>query len=657
MWLYFNNKGQLITALEHGSPARAGTTNFQIFAVFEGVNADNISDISATIKLKKPDLTGSEYPILLMDNASADFSLIGDEVQHPDSVAPFQVGTKYYGFLFDFANFNTDQSTEILLDTPGLWEAIITLITGVGMYSVQGVATFDVGGTGTETPTHITYEIIINQMISMLGDKVNFNQVILAVNNISEIVVEGYEEGQMFYDKTTNIFYEIIGGELVVKADWGDTLNLENNVGDYSLRQKASTTDHSKSASAIGSNSIGLGFGDIYEYTVTVSGTTLTFADTADPNWKNMVCKYNQEFKRITNVSGNTVTIGSAFSTTSGSITVSIISQVAMGVASSVKGKFSQAFGECSSAEGIATKAVGNASHSEGYYSLANSNYSHAEGMCTIANGVAQTVCGKYNSVDNDALFIVGAGTGTSDADRKNALVVNADGTVTIYADPVNNMDIATKQYVDNIATQHVNDKRDLTTSRQVVYATSDTETSPDSGIYTQTAIPYSDGLNANAIVQRDVDSQIVVPTTPTDDNHAASKKYVDDHSGAVKTVNGTSPDSSGNVQVSVSQSGLFMHIIEWGSQNKLVVINNVSTQLTSVSSLVVLFLTYSPISIYALNTTTNPYARWVVLDVNPVGVFPSYSRIELTVINGIFTSTTFTISDTDTITDTVTTL
>ena len=451
MWLYFNNKGQLITALEHGTPARAGTTNFQIFAVFEGVNVDNISDISATIKLKKPDLTGSEYPILLMDNASADFSLIGDEVQHPDSVAPFQVGAKYYGFLFDFANFNPDQTTEILLDTPGLWEAIITLITGVGMYSVQGVATFDVGGTGTEEPTPITYEVIINQMIAMLGDKVNFNQVILAVNNISEVVIEGYEEGQMFVDKTTGIFYKISGGELVYVADFGDTLNLENNIGDYSLRQRASTDSHSKGGTAVGNNSIALGFGDNYEYEVYINGTTITFSEAADPNWRNLVCKYGEEFRRITSVFGNTIAIESAFSTTSGSITVNIISQVAMGVASSVKGKFSQAFGECSSAEGIATKAVGNASHSEGYYSLANKNYSHAEGMYTIADGVAQTVCGKYNAIDDNALFIVGVGTGTSDADRKNALVVNVDGATIISDAKLSNGRISFISYTHSI--------------------------------------------------------------------------------------------------------------------------------------------------------------------------------------------------------------
>ena len=40
MWLYFNSNGQLLTILEHGSPARVGTTAFQIFAVFENITDD-----------------------------------------------------------------------------------------------------------------------------------------------------------------------------------------------------------------------------------------------------------------------------------------------------------------------------------------------------------------------------------------------------------------------------------------------------------------------------------------------------------------------------------------------------------------------------------------------------------------------------------------
>ena len=48
-----------------------------------------------------------------------------------------------------------------------------------------------------------------------------------------------------------------------------------------------------------------------------------------------------------------------------------------------------------------------------------------------------------------------------------------------------------------------------------------------------QTHVPYGSSATANYIVQRDVNSQITVPETPTANGHAASKKYVDDHASS----------------------------------------------------------------------------------------------------------------------------
>lgn len=59
-----------------------------------------------------------------------------------------------------------------------------------------------------------------------------------------------------------------------------------------------------------------------------------------------------------------------------------------------------------------------------------------------------QSIFGAYNAIDTSAYFIVG--NGTSDANRKNALVVHKDGRVTAGADPSGAMDLTTKQYVDN---------------------------------------------------------------------------------------------------------------------------------------------------------------------------------------------------------------
>lgn len=53
-----------------------------------------------------------------------------------------------------------------------------------------------------------------------------------------------------------------------------------------------------------------------------------------------------------------------------------------------------------------------------------------AEGIGTIVSAEFQTVVGKYNVADNEALFIVG--NGTSDTDRSNAFVVYKNGSIEI---------------------------------------------------------------------------------------------------------------------------------------------------------------------------------------------------------------------------------
>ena len=238
-----------------------------------------------------------------------------------------------------------------------------------------------------------------------------------------------------------------------------------------------------------------------------------------------------------------------------------IETQISAGKASSVKGEYNQAFGEASSAEGIACKSVGNASHTEGYYCLSNQAYAHAEGQYNIASGIAshaegshntvfgnnahaegeyntvlhsrahvsgfhnestrsnQTVIGEYADLTrSDTLLNVGVGN--ADDDRKSALQVLKDGRVKILTGPISADDAVTKGYADG----HYGP---LHEDRKVVYATSSTETSEGSGKYTQTTVAYSAGLNSGCIVQRD-GQQILVPDAPTQNNHATSKKYVD---------------------------------------------------------------------------------------------------------------------------------
>ena len=70
------------------------------------------------------------------------------------------------------------------------------------------------------------------------------------------------------------------------------------------------------------------------------------------------------------------------------------------------------------------------------------------------------------------------------------------------------------------------NNKVDKTSTASKLYAT-DSNGSQTTLTYSQVDVTSS--ATANAIVQRDANSQINVPQTPTANTHAASKKYVDD--------------------------------------------------------------------------------------------------------------------------------
>lgn len=97
----------------------------------------------------------------------------------------------------------------------------------------------------------------------------------------------------------------------------------------------------------------------------------------------------------------------------------------------------------------IGTYRAGRTTHVEGEETLALGDASHANGLGTVATAEAQTVVGKYNSISNNSLFIVG--NGLLDSSRSNAFTVNADGTATIGAEPVNDMDVVNKLFVDNL--------------------------------------------------------------------------------------------------------------------------------------------------------------------------------------------------------------
>lgn len=82
--------------------------------------------------------------------------------------------------------------------------------------------------------------------------------------------------------------------------------------------------------------------------------------------------------------------------------------------------------GNHSHAEGMYTKALGEYSHTEGFETVARGNQSHAGGLRTIASADSQTVIGRYNKENTNALFIVG--NGSSVDNRSNAFEVVEEG-------------------------------------------------------------------------------------------------------------------------------------------------------------------------------------------------------------------------------------
>ena len=153
-------------------------------------------------------------------------------------------------------------------------------------------------------------------------------------------------------------------------------------------------------------------------------------------------------------------------------------STVASGSVSHAEGEFTTASGYYSHAEGAGTKATdygshaegdsttasSGGSHAEGTFSIAGGAHSHAEGWYSYAYGRSQHVFGEnniYESIPNSnpyerTTYVEIVGNGSSRNNRSNARTLDWSGnevlagTLTVGADPTANMQVATKQYVDN---------------------------------------------------------------------------------------------------------------------------------------------------------------------------------------------------------------
>lgn len=134
---------------------------------------------------------------------------------------------------------------------------------------------------------------------------------------------------------------------------------------------------------------------------------------------------------------------------------------VAENAYSHAEGGYSTASGDYSHVEGYNTKTSGYAGHAEGNYTTVLGDYSHAEGLYTVSNHRSQHVFGEYNLRDSSSAtasnrgnYVEIVGNGTSST-YSNARTLDwggnevLSGKLTVGTAPTNNMDVATKQYVD----------------------------------------------------------------------------------------------------------------------------------------------------------------------------------------------------------------
>ena len=107
------------------------------------------------------------------------------------------------------------------------------------------------------------------------------------------------------------------------------------------------------------------------------------------------------------------------------------LSTVASAYAAHAEGNATVANGFQSHAEGYLSRASGFAAHAEGDNTEAKGDASHAEGLGTIASGSHQHVQGKYNLRNNNfSLFVIGDGTGDSNAARGDIVRVNPGSAI-----------------------------------------------------------------------------------------------------------------------------------------------------------------------------------------------------------------------------------
>ena len=220
MWLYFDRNGTLQQRFQYYGPAfRTGATDGEIFAVFEGYETEaDLANLTATLKLLKPmsgvDGSTSSYYPLEMDITTKLFDTDNFEVV-PEDLTPFVNQRSYSGLVFSF-NQEDDDEPAILLDTPGIWSAIISLYHPNGSISVVGRANFNVQNNGySQNETLLSSDYTIEQIYAEIAKRIPYksNGYIKVVNlaGPDNFVFDSaiYNVGDIIFNRNGNDLYII----------------------------------------------------------------------------------------------------------------------------------------------------------------------------------------------------------------------------------------------------------------------------------------------------------------------------------------------------------------------------------------------------------------------------------------------------------------
>lgn len=145
------------------------------------------------------------------------------------------------------------------------------------------------------------------------------------------------------------------------------------------------------------------------------------------------------------------------------------------------------------------------------YSSILNGRFNEATHNSCVVGGVGnktnsndQTIFGTYSSLDKDALFIIGNGTGDDSENRNNALTVRKDGRVEVTGTPKNIHDVVRLQELDTINT-NLSTKLDKPTDLDTTYKLVTTNDS-SSG-----TLSYTDAPTGFTVMQRSADGRAQV--------------------------------------------------------------------------------------------------------------------------------------------------